>query len=234
MIPSYNHIVTSPGFDRYQPTNSYFDYFSPGTVFGGIKVSEKGSYVIRSEDVLACQLAEMFFRDLPEIVYKGEYISKGILNIDKMHMYKYLHDYNKNSPIPSSPNDANRYVGNQAVVNYVCWKITHALSVAANGGGQILAYRFRYVFPAECVFHPIKVITNTLYKNLKNYIICYSYFYNPLPSNTDRDGLDVIVSNAPFRPIKGKKHRTLSSFMNYTTDKINSDLEYAVRYNMYH
>lgn len=229
-IPSYSHFRNSPGFNRYEPTKSYFDYYSPGTEFGGVKVSKKGSYIIRDETVLTCQLAEMFNRDLPEFVYNGEYISKGIININKQHMYEYLHGYNKNLPIPL-PKDANRYIGDIGVVNYVSWKICNALTVSTNGGGQILAYRFRYIFPEDCGVYPIKSVTSVLYKNLQDHIICYSY--SPSPNSFCSDAIDIIISNATYRKLNGKRGKTLSSFMNYTTSRINSDLDYKIRPNSY-
>lgn len=222
-IPSYNKFVRSPGFDRYEPTNSFFDYYSPGTVFGGIEVTDQASYVIREEQVLTCQLAEMFNRNLPEIVCNGEYISKGIININKQHMYEYLHNYNKHLPIPQ-PKDANRYIGDIGVVNYIVWKFVNNLDIYTNGGGQILGYRLRYIFPPKLAMYPIKAITTILYKNLRDHIICYSYWINPDPEGSN--AIDVIISNAVFHRPKNKSSRTISSYMNYITRRINSDINH--------
>jgi hypothetical protein len=226
MIPSYHRFVNSPGYDRYQPTHSYFDYFSPGTKFNTTIVTEQESYVIKDIEVLRCQLLEMFNRDLPDILYNGEYISKGVININKMHMYEYLNQCYGYIQIPDK-NNANRYLGDMNVINYICWKFNKALEINSGFKGQILGYRFRYIFPNECPFHPIKIITNTIYRNIKEHIICYSYFINPDPNRAN--ALDVIISNAPYKR-KHKRNKTLSKYMNYTTIRINND----IAYNMFH
>lgn len=224
-IPSYNHFYNYPIYDRYERrTGMNLDYYSPGTKFGTTTVNELGSYVIRCEEVLYCQLLEMFNRDQPDIYSQGEYISKGVINIDKKHMFEYLHQYNKNFVIPS-PGEYNRYIGDTPTINYIHWKFTHSLAISTNGGGKIYAFRLRYTFPANNPLYSIRAVTWALYKNLMDHIICYSYWYNPNGS----DAIDIIVSNAPFRKLKGRRRKTLSGVMNYVTSNLNSDIDLALR-----
>ena len=226
---SYNRMINKPPYYRFQRTGGNFDYFSPGMNYGSIHLNNvQDSYVIRDEYILTMQLAEMFNRELPEILFNGEYISKGIINVNKQRMYEYIYKHDMNFWIPD-PKNANRYVGDINVVNYIVDLFRNDLQKFTRGGWDILGYRFRYIFPKKCVIYPIRQVLNTLYQDLKFRIICYSYFINPNPEFSN--AVDIIVSNAPYRKLDTKKSKTMSSYINYTTSKINEDLEYAISYN---
>lgn len=227
-IPSYNRPVTSPGFDRYEKTNQNFDYYCPGTKYGSLIVSEQDSYIIRNRDVLTYQLAEMFNRNLPEFIHNGEYISKGIININKQQMFEQLKKYDS---LFSNilPKDYNRYIGSSLVVDYVVWTYENMLNVTTSGRANILGYRLRYYIPKRVPLCSIKAITYAVYKDLMDRFICYSYWVNPDINNPDAlDAVDFIISNSCRRKVRGKRVSTLSNKMNWATKTLNSDIFLAI------